>query len=97
MRQILDILPILAWAFLWIIGGWLLTPAIFRLRKGETAMVGVGIGLVLETWLANLLAHCVPIAGASWLSAVLICASGVAAWRLSQPRVRPVIAWTACI
>ena len=57
-------------------GGWMLAASLFRLRRSETAMVGFGIGLVLQTWLANLLAHGMPILIAFWLSAALVLLAG---------------------
>ena len=79
MRALLEILPLLFWAVPWAAGGWMLAAALFRLRRAETAMVGLGMGLVLETWLANILAHGLPIAISFWLSAVLVLAAGIMA------------------
>ncbi len=79
MKTILDLLPLLAWALLWIAGGWLLTAALFRLRRGETALVGFGVGLVLQAWLANLLGHFLPVIPAFWVSAGLVFLGGIGA------------------
>ena len=76
MKTLLDILPLLIWAALWTAGGWLLAASLFRLRRSETAMVGFGMGLVLQTWLANLLAQGMPFVFASWLSPVLVLLAG---------------------
>src|SRR5512135_2173158 len=81
MSVLFDILPALLWAALWWIGGWLLALAFFRLRRNETAVVGFAIGLVLEVWLANLLAHVLPVLLASLLSAVLLLVAGAVAVR----------------
>ncbi len=89
----LDLLPVIVWAALWGIGGWLLALSLFHLKPHETAFVGLGIGLVLETWLANLLAHIVSIAPASWLSAVLLCAAGAAAFFLLGSGTSIVSSW----
>ena len=78
MRTLLEVFPLLIWAALWGAGGWLLAAAIFRLRRAETAMVGLGIGLVLETWLANIFAHFLPVAIAFWISSALVLISGIA-------------------
>lgn len=77
MKILLDIIPFLAWALLWIAGGWLLVASLFRLRGSENAMVGLGVGLVLQAWLANLLARGLPVVTAFWLSAGLVFAAGV--------------------
>jgi hypothetical protein len=76
MKTLLDILPLLIWAAIWTAGGWMLAASLFRLRRSETAMVGFGMGLVLQTWLANILAQGMPFVIASWLSAVLVLLAG---------------------
>ena len=76
MKFIFDIMPLLGWAALWTAGGWMLAASLFRLRRRETAMVGLGIGLVLQTWLANLLAHGLQFLMAAWLSALLVLLAG---------------------
>jgi hypothetical protein len=78
MKFLFEIFPPLIWAALWFAGGWMMAASFFRLRRGETAMVGLGIGLVLQTWLANLLAHVLPVDVAFWLSAVLFFLAGLA-------------------
>ena len=77
MKILLDIIPFLAWVLLWIAGGWLLVASLFRLRGSENAMVGLGVGLVLQAWLANLMAHSLPVMTAFWFSAVIVFAAGV--------------------
>ena len=54
----------------------MMAASLFRLRRSETAMVGLGIGLVLETWLTNLLAHGMQFLIAAWLSAALVLLAG---------------------
>lgn len=93
MRLLLGILPVLAWAALWWIGGWLLTASLFRLRRNETVLVGLALGLILEVWLANLLAHVLPIILASWLSALLLLLTGAAAGCASGRRPVAAFPW----
>jgi hypothetical protein len=76
MKLLSDIATLLGWAALWAAGGWMLAASLFRLRRVETAMVGFGIGLVLQTWLANLLARGVPILITFWLAAALVLLAG---------------------
>jgi hypothetical protein len=64
---------------MWIIGGCLLAASLFRFHRSEVAMVGLGIGLVTETWLANILARIIPVAIAFWLAAVLTLLGGLIA------------------
>jgi hypothetical protein len=77
MKILLDAIPFAAWMLLWIAGGWLLTAALFRLRGSENAMVGLGVGLTLQAWLANLLARALPVTTAFWFSAALVFIAGV--------------------
>lgn len=93
MRFLLDTLPLLIWAAMWGIGGWLLTLSFFRLRQHETAFIGLGLGLVLETWLSNLLAHVLPIVIASWTSAVLLFAVGAAGVVLFHLQTKVKFSW----
>jgi hypothetical protein len=79
MRALLEVAPLLLWAGLWLIGGCLLAASLFRLRRGETALIGLGIGLVLQVWLANLLGQVLPVDLAFWLSAALLLAGGLGA------------------
>ena len=80
MKTLLDFAPLVLWALLWIIGGCLLAASLFRLRRSEVAMIGLGIGLVTETWLANILAQMMSAAIAFWLAAVLTLTGGLIAW-----------------
>jgi hypothetical protein len=88
MSAILELVPLIAWAGLWMTGGWLLTAALFRLSRSELGLVGLAIGLILQTWLANLMAHALPIILASWVSASLVCALGALALTLRHGPVR---------
>ncbi|MCL4531118.1 MAG: hypothetical protein M1485_01385 [Chloroflexi bacterium] len=77
MKILLDAIPFVAWTLLWIAGGWLLVASLFRLRGSENAMIGLGVGLVLQAWLANLLARALPVMTAFWLSAALVFLAGI--------------------
>ena len=78
MTILLAISPVAGWTMLWLAGGWMLSATLFRLRRSETALVGLGIGVVLQAWLVNLLAHGLPLLTALWLSAVLVFSAGIA-------------------
>lgn len=88
MHALSQLLPLALWAALWIAGGWLLAASLFRLRRGETAMVGLGIGLVLETWLANLTARWMPVLPAFWLAAGLTCFAGLLSALRTRARLK---------
>ncbi len=64
------------WAAQWALGGWLLAASLFRLRRTESAMVGLGLGLSLQPWLANVMAHAMPVPVSFWASAALILVAG---------------------
>lgn len=76
MKYLSELASLLGWAALWAAGGWMLAASLFRLRRSETAMVGFGIGLVLQTWLANLLGHWMPVLFAFWFSSGLVLLAG---------------------
>ncbi len=88
MKAILELLPLLIWAGLWFAGGYLLAASLFRLRHGEIAMIGLGLGLTLQTWLANLLAHVLPVDAAFWLSSGLVFVGGLVAQFAGQRNLR---------
>lgn len=72
---------ILLWFSLWIFGGWLIVSEGFTLPRRQRALTGVALGLVLETWLANLLAHFLPVTWAFWAAAILTLLIGLTfAW-----------------
>ena len=79
MKTLLDFAPLILWALLWIVGGCLLAASLFRLRSREVTMVGLGIELVIEIWLANVLAQTMPLMIAFWLAAVLTLLGGLIA------------------
>ena len=79
----LSFLPLLLVFGLASLGGWLLTAALFRLRRAELAMIGLTFGLLIQNWLANLLARWLDLTLAAWLAALILLAAGVlAAWRM---------------
>ena len=93
MKALLDLVPLFVWAALWLAGGWALAASLFDLRRNEAALAGLAIGLVLQTWLANLLGHGLPILWASWLSAAAVAAAGAAATAALRRQVRFTFSW----
>ena len=71
MDRLLTGITLGGWAIPWIAGGMLLANGIFRLRRDEVAIVGFSLGLVLELWLANMLAQRVSVPLAFWLASVV--------------------------
>jgi hypothetical protein len=74
-------------------GGWLITAGAFRLRLSEDPIVGFAAGIVVSTWLANLLGHFLPVAAAFWLACALTVLIGLGlalTARPSLPRLRQI-------
>ena len=67
-----------AWGGMCFLGGVLIVRGAFRLRDNEEVLVGLGVGVALEIWLANLLGRFVPVPLAFWLAAGLVLAAGLA-------------------
>ncbi len=81
----LQFFPLIVLLALWIVGGYLITARSSNLHARERGLVSLGVGLVLGTWLANLLARFMPTALAFWGAALLTVAIGVAlAWPLKR-------------
>jgi hypothetical protein len=63
-------------------GGWFVVRAGFRLPSKGRAVVGAALGLVLATWLANLLSHWILPPVSFWISALIVLAAGLGLhWR----------------
>ena len=93
MRLLVEFLPVLLWCVLWAAGGVLLAAALFHLRRSEIAMVGLGMGLILETWAANLLAHAMPTDVAFWLATFFVFGAGITSALLSRRGLRIEVSW----
>ncbi|OGO64773.1 MAG: hypothetical protein A2Z45_00935 [Chloroflexi bacterium RBG_19FT_COMBO_55_16] len=80
--SIVDIFIWLLLSAFWWLGGWLLAAQLFRVRSSERLVVGLGLGLVLEIVLSNVLGQVVQLSLAYWAAALLILISGILiAWR----------------
>jgi hypothetical protein len=69
-------------------GGWLITAGAFNLRRSEIPLAGFATGMIVSTWLANVLGHFLPVAQAFWIASALTVALGLAfflPFRISQP------------
>lgn len=78
----LNLLPwLLAMLAAWV-GGWLLATQAFKLNKGERLIIGLGLGIVLYTWLANLLGHWLSADVTFYGAALIVLLTGlIVAWR----------------
>jgi hypothetical protein len=77
--NITDAIMLLPWAALWALGGLWLAKWAFRLRANESMLVGLALGWLLQTWLANILVRILPLPLAAWGSAGLVFALGAVA------------------
>lgn len=66
----------LLWSMLWALGGMMLIRATFKLQKQGYMIIGVGAGILIESWIANLLGHFLEPLLAFWLSALLVFIAG---------------------
>lgn len=81
----LSLLPWLGVMLLVALGGWLIATHTFRLERRERLIVGLGLGVVLYTWLVNLFGHWLsPLAAFILPGLVLLAVGVVVAWRRSQ-------------
>jgi hypothetical protein len=80
--RLLSTLPLVLIFGLASLGGWMLAASLFRLRRGEIAIGGLALGLLLQNWLTNILAHWLDLPLAAWLSAFIVLLAGLAAaWK----------------
>lgn len=77
LRNIQELSMLGAWCSLWLIGGYGVARYAFRLKKSEQLLVGIAIGLIVETWLANLLTLFIPAVPGFWIAAVLTFLIGI--------------------
>lgn len=77
LRLIQEVLPIGLWCLLWLVGGYGIARFAFRLPPREHWITGIALGLVVETWLANLLTFFLPAVTAFWAAAGLTLLAGI--------------------
>ncbi len=71
LKNLQELAPLGLWTILWMIGGYAIARFAFRIPRGEQIITGIALGLVVETWLANLLCLVLPAIPAFWAAAVL--------------------------
>ena len=81
----INLIPALFLLFIWALGGWLMTARTFNLPAHERGLVGLGVGLVSGTWMANWLARFVSPDFAFWgAGALTVIVGALMAWPLKQ-------------
>jgi hypothetical protein len=73
----LALIPTLILILLWLAGGWLIAFRLFDLHPRERGLVGLGLGMVMSTWLSNFTARLLPLPLAFWVSALIVFAFGI--------------------
>ncbi len=71
-------IKLVIWGLLWALGGTWLARGAFNLRRHEQLLAGIGLGLVLQVWLSNLLGRLLGALPAFWLAAGVIFFAGLA-------------------
>lgn len=77
LRNLNDFLILGGWAILWLTGGFWIARFAFRLPEKSQVFIGMALGLIINTWLANLLTFILPVDAAFWAAAVLTLLLGV--------------------
>ncbi len=62
----------LIWCMLWGLGGIFLIRGVFKLAKNEFLMIGLGAGIIIESWLANILGRFLEPLLAFWLAGLIV-------------------------
>jgi hypothetical protein len=73
----ISLLPTLLLIILWLASGWLIAFRLFDLHPRERGLVGLGLGMVMSTWLSNFTARFLPLLVAFWVSALIVFAFGI--------------------
>ncbi len=71
LRNFQDFFILGIWCVMWMVGGYGLARYAFRIPNREQVMTGIALGLIIDTWLANILTLFIPAVPAFWLSAGL--------------------------
>lgn len=78
LRNVQEFSALGLWCVLWFIGGYGIARYAFRLPQREQMITGLALGLIVETWLTNLLTLFLPAIPAFWLAAALTFTLGIA-------------------
>lgn len=78
ITRIVDASLIFLWVAIWFLGGFLIVVNSFKVKRHEASILGFGIGLILQVWVANWFGQIFNPVPAFWSSAVLILFIGIA-------------------
>jgi hypothetical protein len=88
-----NLLTLISWSALWLIGGYFIAVFTFKLPRRERLIVGAAIGFVLQIWFSNWMAYLMPVPYSFWVGAGVVFLFGlITAWPLSKQNWRDVFA-----
>jgi len=73
----MNLMNLLLWTLIWALGGYLILVSLFKLQRQEATLLGFGLGLILQAWVSNLLAHFIAPVPAFWAAAGTVLLIGV--------------------
>ncbi|MBE0685856.1 MAG: hypothetical protein IH585_07630 [Anaerolineaceae bacterium] len=77
ITRIFDASLIFIWMAIWFLGGYLIVINAFKVHRHESTILGFGVGLILQVWVANWLGQVLEPVLAFWLSAIIILIIGI--------------------
>ena len=72
-----EMLSLVLWLGMILLGGFWVVKASFNLSSREQLLSGLALGLVIETWLANLLSRLLPASVSFWVAALAVLLLGL--------------------
>jgi len=73
----MNLMNLLLWTLIWALGGYLILVSLFKVQRQEATLLGFGLGLILQAWVSNLLAHFIAPVPAFWAAAGTVLLIGV--------------------
>ncbi len=84
--SLINFLPWVITASIWMVGGWLIATHAFNLGKKERLVIGIGLGLICYLWLINLIGRWLLPDLAYLLPTFIVLIAGLLfAWRSGKP------------
>jgi hypothetical protein len=77
MHELMTDLLLIVWMLCWVVGGWWMVHAAFKLRPEEEGFLGLVVGLAAEVGLANFVARIISLPWAAWISALVVLLVGL--------------------
>jgi hypothetical protein len=73
----MNLMNLLLWTLIWALGGYLILVSLFKLQRQEATLLGFGLGLILQAWVSNLLAHFIAPVPAFWAATGTVLLIGI--------------------